>query len=385
MTFPRCSGRGSWRRRSPDVVTSTARALMPASSAPASVSPTAATCGSVNVTRGGPELSLRRTRVAAQDHVGGHPGLVLAGVGEQRAAVHVADGVEPVVALRRPSGRRRRSGLPGSRPRLSRPRSSVRGLRPAATISSAASSVSSSSEGHVEAAVAARDRHDLDPGPELNAVLAQRRGHLLARERLLAREHPVGHLEQRDVGSQRAPRLRKLAAHGAAADHEQAVGHRARRSFPGGWSTARPRRARRSAAATRRCRSPPPRPCARRARRRRPGRGARRRAARVRGSARSRAPRARAASRSRRRSWITSSRRARAAPESTSSEASRTPGTRPASPTSSPGPHQGLRGHAGVERALAADQLLLAERDGESVVRQPPGDHLARPARPRSR
>ena len=38
---------------------------------------------------------------------------------------------------------------------------------------------------------------------------------------------------------------------------------------------------------------------------------------------------------------------------------------------------QRLGGHAGVERALAADQLALDERHGETVVGQAPGAHLA--------
>ena len=38
---------------------------------------------------------------------------------------------------------------------------------------------------------------------------------------------------------------------------------------------------------------------------------------------------------------------------------------------------QRLGGHAGVERALAADQLALDERDGEAVLGQAPGADLA--------
>ena len=93
--------------------TSTARASMPASSACASVLPTAATWGSVKVTRGEP--SLRRSPRPSRPRIvlGGDPGLVLAHVGEQRAAVDVADRVEPVAAARPAAGRRSR----GSRAR----------------------------------------------------------------------------------------------------------------------------------------------------------------------------------------------------------------------------------------------------------------------------
>ena len=82
----------------PPVGTSTARASMPASCALASVWPTAATCGSVKVTRGLSAPSLRSGDLAAEDAVGGDAALVLAHVGQQRAAVGVADDVEPVVA-----------------------------------------------------------------------------------------------------------------------------------------------------------------------------------------------------------------------------------------------------------------------------------------------
>ena len=61
---------------------------------------------------------------------------------------------------------------------------------------------------------------------------------------------------------------------------------------------------------------------------------------------------------------MTSSRRASTA--WTSSDpviASAAPGTRRASASASYGPQQGLRRHAGPERALAADQAVLDDRD----------------------
>ena len=47
---------------------------------------------------------------------------------------------------------------------------------------------------------------------------------LLRGELLLARDEARRHLEQHDVGAERVPRLRELAAHRAAADHDQALG-----------------------------------------------------------------------------------------------------------------------------------------------------------------
>src|SRR3954452_16678479 len=115
----------------PSVGASTARASMPAACACASVLPAAATCGSGEGTRGGasargaahpPRLRLcerfagggdlrvgegdaggaeafgDRLRRAPEQVLGGDPGVVLAHVGEERAAVGVADRVEPVAA-----------------------------------------------------------------------------------------------------------------------------------------------------------------------------------------------------------------------------------------------------------------------------------------------
>ena len=46
------------------------------------------------------------------------------------------------------------------------------------------------------------------------------------------------------------------------------------------------------------------------------------------------------------------------------------------------GAEQCLRGHAGVVGALAADQVLLDDRDAHAAVGEPPGADLARGARP---
>ena len=82
----------------PSVGTSTARASIPASRACSRVLPTAATCGSVKVTRGEPMPSATASTSRPSSVLGRDPGLVLAHVGEEGAAVDVADRVEPLAA-----------------------------------------------------------------------------------------------------------------------------------------------------------------------------------------------------------------------------------------------------------------------------------------------
>ena len=101
---------------------------IPASCAVACVWPTAATCGSVNTTRGArrPSSSCSRDRRVAQDVVGRDAGLVLALVGEQHAAVAVADRVEPgalgVAQVRVDLAPARRREADGLQPEPCRPR-----------------------------------------------------------------------------------------------------------------------------------------------------------------------------------------------------------------------------------------------------------------------
>ena len=99
----------------------------PRSPACCSVSPTAHTCGSVNVTRGTRVATDLVARVLAEDDVGRDARLVLADVREQRPAVAVADRVQPVAVDpgRRAAGRRPRRARPASRPTRRSPRSSV--------------------------------------------------------------------------------------------------------------------------------------------------------------------------------------------------------------------------------------------------------------------
>ncbi len=112
----------------------------------AAVSPTAATSGSVKVTCGtaawsavaawaphGLVVDVGSPFARAAMTVAGGACLVLALVRQQRAVVDVADGVEPVGARARAACRRPSSQSPGSRPTVSSPRSSVRGVRPVAT------------------------------------------------------------------------------------------------------------------------------------------------------------------------------------------------------------------------------------------------------------
>ena len=124
----------------------------PACFAAATVSPTEATSGSVNVdlrnglvVGGGDVRAPRRVRDGrsvrpGRDDVAGGPRLVLALVGEQRAVVHVADGVQPVEPLRQhgvvdvdPVARGEADGVQAD--------VLVRGVRPVATSTSSAVTV----------------------------------------------------------------------------------------------------------------------------------------------------------------------------------------------------------------------------------------------------
>ena len=79
----------------------------------------------------------RRARRARRDHVARRARLVLALVGEQRAVVDVADGVQPVDAVDQ-QGVVDVEPVAGLSPTVSSPRSPVRGARPVATSTSSA-------------------------------------------------------------------------------------------------------------------------------------------------------------------------------------------------------------------------------------------------------
>src|SRR3954447_24376008 len=75
-------------------------------------------------------------------------------------------------------------------------------------------------------AVLATHRRRLRPFAQIDTRLAKALRYLLAGERLLARDDPVGGLDQRHRRAERAPRLRHLDAHGSAAEDGEAVGDR---------------------------------------------------------------------------------------------------------------------------------------------------------------
>ena len=97
-TCRRCPCPGSWRRRCRRWGRRPRVASIPPPRPASSVLPTAATWGSVKVTRGEPMPFGDRLDLPAEGVLGGDPGLVLAHVGEERPAVDVADRVEPVAA-----------------------------------------------------------------------------------------------------------------------------------------------------------------------------------------------------------------------------------------------------------------------------------------------
>ena len=74
---------------------------------------------------------------------------------------------------------------------------------------------------------------------------------------------------------------------------------------------------------------------------------------------------------------ISSRRASTAATSSSPVTASAAPGIRLTSASASYGPQQRLRRHARPERALAADQPVLDDRDLQPVLREPPRRHLA--------
>ena len=273
--------------------------------------------------------------VPAEDRVRGEPALVLAHVREERAAVHVADRVEPVVPAASADSRRPRPASP-ARARSSRARgSSVLGLRPTATSSSAPVAVEPSSIVTVTSPSRATDDGAARPCAPRRRASRSAAATSLGGERLLAHD-------QRGAPSSRIT-LVPSDAHACASSTPTTPPPRMTRlsgavlavvasRFPQGrrLDEARDRRQHRPAAGRDDdgLRARPARP-------RRPRRAARRRSGRARARARPRAPPATAAGSSRR--GRGSPRRAARAPPATSSPSVRIPGTRWASASSSPG------------------------------------------------
>ncbi len=121
------------------------------------------------------------------------------------------------------------TGLPGSSPSASRPSSPVLGRRPTATSSSSPASSRPSSSASVDPppgslrAAAGRDAEH-----HLNAPGFQRFAHLLGREPLLARDQPLGRLDDRHARPERGVRAGHLHADHAAAEDQQRRGNRMR-------------------------------------------------------------------------------------------------------------------------------------------------------------
>ena len=165
--------------------------------------------------------------VLAEDHVAGDARLVLAHVGEQGAAVAVADGVQPVAvdARSRAAGRRPRRSLPGLE--ADGVEAEVGGRRAAAD----------GDEDLVGLELAAVGQRGVTapslPSPRVTAVIAapvmhgdalglERRRATLAGERLLAAEQPVAAFDDRHLlAPEPLEGLGHLGADGAAAEHEQ--------------------------------------------------------------------------------------------------------------------------------------------------------------------
>ena len=80
-------------------------------------------------------------------------------------------------------------------------------------------------ERHGDPAALARGPLGPDPRAHVDAAALERGPHVLGGEGLLARDEPLGHLEQGDLGPQRAPGLGQLDADHATAEHDQVLGH----------------------------------------------------------------------------------------------------------------------------------------------------------------
>ena len=106
----------------------------------------------------------------------------------------------------------------------------MRGRRPTATSSSSPRSSSPPSSRQRDLpALAARGADRLRPGAHLDAAGLEPRGDLLARERLLGGDQPVRRLDQGDAGAEAAPGLGELHPDHPAAEDQQPPGHGLRR------------------------------------------------------------------------------------------------------------------------------------------------------------
>ena len=221
-----------------------------------------------------------------------------------------------------------------------------------------------------------RDRRDARLEPQVDAVLAKRVGDLLARERLFALDQPIAAVDERHLRAQGRPRLRHLDADDAAAEDREPAGNllRGRRLDVRPRSRlgeARHRRDRRCAARRDDDRLPrderlvsdrhatlavEPAVSADEGDTAVGQPGHHRRVVEVVDDL--------VAAREHRRDVELVADAHALHPRRLRPDLDR--------------PEQCLRGHAGVERALAADQPLLDDRDGYARLAEPPRDHLAR-------
>ena len=321
-------------------------------------------------------------RLLAEDHVGRDARLVLAHVGEQRAAVHVADRVQPVgrVAphrvvhldrLARLEADRVEPDVVGVEAPADRHEQLVGPHRPA--VVELDPSPRRPPRGTAVALV---------PEPHVHAALAQRLRHVLARERLLARDQAVGRARSASPASRasctpapspRRPRRRPGSPGGpgtsfAVVASRLVQGSASRRPSIGGISGAVPvatttaLRATSVSSPTRTRRSPSSRPAPRTTvTPRLSSHGHLVRVVEVVDdlvAARQHRPDVEVAGHG-----LAHARDAAHLGEQLARA------------------QQRLRGHARVERALAADQVRLDDRHLQPRLAEPPGAHLARPGR----
>src|SRR5215210_7583044 len=163
-------------------------------------------------------------RGIAEDVLAREPRLVLAHVGVERAAVDVADRVEPVVAghlhvlvdldvLTRLEADRVEAELAGVRA------AAERGDELAALDGGAVVELDADGVARVRDLRRLAARADVDP------QRGERVADLLAGEHLLRRQHVALALDERDLGAERLVGLRELRTDHPAAEDEDAVGH----------------------------------------------------------------------------------------------------------------------------------------------------------------
>jgi hypothetical protein len=158
--------------------------------------------------------------LTAIDDLAGHVSLVLGDVGEQRPFIDIADRVHHG----RPGTRNVSStatGFPGSRPTVSRPRSSVRGRRPNRHQDFVAFHALAIAQIHRHTRAVAAAGSRLNPDTDVHTALDQCRVELLTCERLFASQLALRSLEQRDRRTERTGRLRHLDPNRPATEHDQ--------------------------------------------------------------------------------------------------------------------------------------------------------------------